>query len=208
MSLRNRARRLQRATGMTYQQALAQLKREALAHPLKGPEEWRAIAGELSAARRGPAGPIQVVELRADPIQAACARLCESCAARAVLLLDRDHRRIAQAGAASGVWPLLAMRRQRNASGPIEVGDGTSVISRRLARGELLIVLFDHTTSYGLVLLRLVGAVDELERLLAARVPGFTPPPPRGGGDGSPPVQAWESVEIFALADPSPRKKK
>jgi hypothetical protein len=212
MSLRSRARRLQRSTGITYQQALEQVRREARARgPATGAgptEKWRAIAHELLAARAGSV-PIEVVDVAVDPLDAACTRLLEASAARAVVLLNRARWVIASAGAATGAWPLLALRARAVPSGPIEVGDGRSLLSRRLSGGELLIVLFDRSTSYGLVLLRLAQAADEIERLLAARARlGIALPPPGGGqGSGGAPVTAWESVEIFALDDPDAKKR-
>src|SRR5262249_21683762 len=175
MSLRNRARSLQKKTGLTYQQAQAKLRalgeRPARLHRESG---W-----PLEVCDRflvdGHA-PIAVVELK--PISSLHERIVEICDelrlranARAVVL-SRDGQLLAHAGGEAGretTWFALMSvqpepRAPRLPPEVMELDDGLVLLSTEVRPRALLVVKFHRDeTSLGLVRLRVQRAVAELE---------------------------------------------
>jgi hypothetical protein len=217
MSQRSRARKLQRATGMSYQQALEMVRRDArraAEQRVRGrptlAEAYRALAAALEG--RSSTEKIQVLEVAGadDPLAALCAELREAAAAVAVRLFDRDRKVIAQAGGALGPWALLVARAPgagRAAPEPndlrmVELDERRTALLQTLAGGELLAVLFDQRSSLGLVRLRIMKMKERFEELLARRGRRDWVPPRGRGGPGGAPAHAFESVEIFALEPP------
>jgi len=194
MSLRNRARSLQKKTGLTYQQALNKLRalgeRPARLHRESGwPLE---VCDRFLVDGRA---PIDVVEMKpilslAERIEQICEELRLTAAAR-VVLLTRDGRILAHVGGGNVSEPYFVGRSaQRLAAAeprtPLEVvqlGDGLMLHSTELKPRAMLVVKFHRDESaLGLVRLRVRRAIEELEPLLAEHATGV---PPLGGGGGT-----------------------
>ena len=224
MSLRNRARHLQRATGLSYQQALDKLRALGAA-----PAELRRKTGwPLSTCDRflldpahvegppPPPAPIEVVELpeRApDELLAICLELLASTNARAISLLGPNGEILARTPASRlAVSTLLYLRatqptvvppmaRGRHAVTPHEpfvvpIGDETVFVAP-IKSQAILVVRFDRQTSLGLVRLRVEAARLALEAALARRNAPSSPLGGTGGagGGGAPAeVSLWLTV--------------
>jgi hypothetical protein len=186
MSLRNRARALQKKTGLTYQQALQRV---------------RALGERPATLRRETGWPLEVcdrflvdghapITVVEAPLEArarfdAIGRVCESvratAAARSVRLVDVSGRVIADAGEPDdgNVFVEASVKTRSRAR-----------YARIAAARAVLIVGFDRDeTSLGLVRLRMAKAVEELERLLADDEPPMMPPFGSGGGPGGIPSE-------------------
>jgi hypothetical protein len=185
MSLRNRARALQKKTGLTYQQALARLRalgeRPAKLHRESGwPLE---VCDRFLVDGRA---PIDVVELKPivslrERIFQICEELRVTANARGVLL-SRDWRPIAYAGVEIVTLRSRARAEARTLPEVIELDDGLVLLTTELKPRALLVVKFHRDeSSLGLVRLRVRRAIDELEPLLAEHATGL---PPMGGGGG------------------------
>jgi hypothetical protein len=198
MSFRSRARRLQRALGVSYQQALAKIRAnaEAAAAMARG-RGWPLGRCDLELAAA--AAPIEVVEIETpeDPIHEICARLAAQTLARAVMLFDRRNW-LAGVGQLERADLMVCIVGRHRPQPPtlLALGEGRSVYWAPLDGGRAtLSVIFDQSTSLGLVRLRTGRAVAELEPLLAARRrTGGAPPPPARGGPSGAPAEAWLSV--------------
>jgi hypothetical protein len=164
MSLRNRARALQKKTGLSYQQALARLRalgeRPARLHRESG---W-----PLEVCDRflvdGHA-PIEVLEGRSERqqrIEEICERLRVASNAREVLLMDGR----------------VLVRARVD-----ELESGDSVHSTQVKRAVLVVRFHSDETSLGLVRLRMRQAMAELEPLLDDD--DVMMPPIAGGGGTS-----------------------
>jgi len=190
MSLRSRARALQKTTGLSYQQALARVR--ALG---ERPAKLRRQTGwPLEACDRflvdGHA-PIEVVEAPAqdaqveitvgdvsEAVQAVCEALRSTAAARTVTLLDTRGLLLAHVGGLvdaeifQEAWMVVPQR--------------TRAGLWREARATLLVGFTRDETSLGLVRLRMKKAVEELERLFDAEDVPPLPPASGGGPSGAP----------------------
>ena len=198
MSFRSRARRLQRALGVSYQQALAKIRANAeAAAAMARARGWPLGRCDLELA--GVAAPIEVVEIETpeDPIHEICARLAAQALARAVLLFEGRNLlvRVGQLERADLMVCVVGRHRPQPPPTLLALGEGRSVYGAPLDGGRAtLSVIFDESTSLGLVRLRTARAVAELEPLLAARRTGGAPPPPARGGPSGAPAEAWLSV--------------
>jgi hypothetical protein len=217
MSLRNRARSLQKKTGLTYQQALDRLRalgeRPAKLHRESG---W-----PLDVCDRflvdGHA-PIDVVELKPIPslrerIVQICEELRVTAAARAVLL-SRDGHILAHVGVAvvpGESWLALMTVRPRarvearRTPEIMELDDDLVLLSTELRPRAVLVVKFHRgESSLGLVRLRVRRAIEELEPLLAEHTAGL---PPLGGGAGGLGGLPNELRVVEPVPEERPRKK-
>ena len=186
MSLRNRARALQKKTGLTYQQALQRVR--ALG---ERPATLRRETGwPLEVCDRflvdGHA-PVPVVEAVAEArshgnaIELVCESLRTAAAARSVRLVDLSGGVIADAGEPDdgNVFVEASVKTRSR-----------SRYARIAAARAVLIVGFDREqTSLGLVRLRMAKAIEELERLLTDDEPPMMPPFGSGGGPGGIPSE-------------------
>jgi hypothetical protein len=187
MSLRNRARALQKKTGLSYQQALDKLRalgeRPARLHRESGwPLE---VCDRFLVDGRA---PIDVVELK--PIASLRGRMAEICqelranANARTVVLSRDGRLLAHAGG-EAAW-LALVRLYPDPRAPperlIELGDSLMLLSTVVRRALLVVQFHRDETSLGLVRLRVRHAVAELEPLLVEDAPGM---PPMGGAGGT-----------------------
>jgi hypothetical protein len=201
MSLRSRARHLQRITKLTYQQALDRLRalgdEPARLAREKGWPLTRCDAHLVAqtAERRGPvlhaAEDLRAVRTLSD----VCRWLLASANARAVLVVHREGRLLASAGeeASRAVRFQRSLRTARPSTPPTveervyaeAALDGAEVHSTDLGIAHLYIV-WDGRTSLGIVRLRTVMAVAEIGRRRLLEDPVFLPPGVRGGpGAGS-----------------------
>jgi hypothetical protein len=216
MSLRSRARRLQRATGLTYQQAVAKL-RELGSAPAELSRKfgWPLPECDLYLVHRAsltPRAAIEVLSLEdgADPIACICSQLLTTTNARSVSVLGPRAEPIAQVGEVrpNRFWlAQLAIvhcsARNERAHFPreplvIQGESGDVIFSMVLREKSILAVRFTtNETSLGLVRLRAAHVIDDLERALAARRrsrsagPAPTGTPPRGMGGSGAPFWAW-----------------
>jgi hypothetical protein len=221
MSLRNRARRLQEKTGLSYQQALEKLRVFG-----KRPAELSRKTGwPLEVCDRylvdGHA-PIDVIEVRRptreELIVEVCHTLRATANARAVVLSSDDGRILAHVGAADTERAVFLRSVTAGARLPPNVAkpampklpdvwelDGDVVLAMsRVKQHALLVVKFHKSeTSLGLVRLRMKKAEEELEALLADDEE--IGPPPSGGRGGPGGVPAEVRV---AKPAPPPKKKK
>jgi hypothetical protein len=199
MSLRNRARQLQSATGLSYQQALDRLRRLG-----RRPAELARQTGwPLAICDRflidGHA-PIEVIEPQREPTVVECMlqvleKLHATSAAEKVLLWT-DRGRILSVPKGRG-W---VVRMQQSASLHVEkiiaqdradwsdVADDMAVHSAKLKGGLLSISFKRERTSRALIWLRANEAIAELEPLIARDrdEPGLLPPPGGGRPGGAP----------------------
>jgi hypothetical protein len=217
MSLRNRARHLQRVTNLTYQQALDRLRQLGEAPARLAREKGWSLAEcdehlvRKQADKEPPPAPARRAPLlhAAEELRGArtanevCQGLLASSGARTVLLVDADGRRVAEAGVAkdaraafvrSFVRPLAA--RQRTPAAEAEAAicaqaglAGAQVHFAELDGGARLYVVYDGSTSLGLVRLRVAMAVAEIGRrrlLEPVVVPVDGGRGPGDGGSGAP----------------------
>ena len=217
MSLRNRARSLQKKTGLTYQQALDRLRalgeRPAKLHRESG---WPLdVCDRFLVDGRA---PIDVVELKPivslrERITEICEQLRVSAAARSVLL-SRDGLIVAHVGV--GVVPeepwlaLLSVRPRARAETRtlpeiMELDGGLALVATELRPRACLVVKFHRDeSSLGLVRLRVRRAIEELEPLLAEHTADLPPVPGGGGGFGSLPN---ELRVVEPIPEERPKKK-
>ena len=182
MSLRNRARKLMRETGLSYQQALARLRAEKSA-PSKTPK-------------------IEVVTVEATTrAELACQQLLHTSGAREVALLDHWHL-LAYAGQKSTIvlfHPMVLERRGERlprTRKTIELGGVLRALIVPVKRLHLIVV-YDEGTSLLLLEKRVDKCVDYLESLITDEDPLLSPPDSGEGGPGGLGAVAWESVEIW-----------
>jgi hypothetical protein len=203
MSLRSRARALQRATGLSYQQALERIRSLGAAPAeLARKKGWPLKV--CDAFLLAPRASVRVEPTaRARTLHGLCEELLVTSSARAVIVVDQNGRWLARAGM-SGiedmVWLFAILRRpppsqpeKASVSFVPDMAEGVHVLQWPLSAGRLVVV-FDEQSSLGLVQLRVRAAVREIERLL-----GDPPMPlPGSGGDsgnGAPAqVSAYDGI--------------
>ncbi len=195
MSLRNRARKLQRQTTLTYQQALQRLE-ELGARPAALARETGWPLDVCDRYLVDGRAPIAVVEASpARPYAARLDRLCEALRvaanAREVLVLDTRMRALAHVPAApASPSPTVALvelvgSRQRGLladqlpmpSGELlRTADDQTLVTAPIGRRAQAVVVFDEReTSLGLVRLVVQRFLGELKQALATE---RLPPPP------------------------------
>jgi hypothetical protein len=211
MSLRNRARSLQKLTGLSYQRALAQLR--ALGEkPAKLSKEtgWPLdVCDRFLTDGHAPIDVIEVPEARSfrEQCEAICETLRLTANARAVVLAAKNGAVLVQVGAfdVGAIWGATVRARQRE--DVWEMGENLVFHSANV-RGARLVVVFERDkSSLGLVKLRARHAVEELERLFArAEGPAGMPPPSGRGGPGGLPAEV--RVARDPLDPPKPKKKR
>jgi hypothetical protein len=218
MSLRNRARALQKKTGLTYQQALARLRKLA-GRPAKLARESGWPLEVCDRYLVDGHAPIDVVEMKPilslhDLLQNICDELRANSNARLVAL-HRDGRVLISTGDKTPVNELLIMgslRSRQSARMPtvpppeevMELDDGQVIHTKRVRTGVRLSVRFHRDeSSLGLVRLRARRAAAEIERLLGDESRGM---PPVGGVSGSGGVpNEVRVVEPVAEERPKPK---
>jgi hypothetical protein len=224
MSLRNRARALQKKTGLSYQQALGKLR--ALA---ERPAQLAKKTGwPLEVCDRyltdGHA-PIEVIKVAApaDPIEQVCETLRATANARAVVCAALDGRILGHVGRndldAVLTGALTGTHRGLETRLPVppavaekwaELPDvweregGIVLYSARFKYGMVVVKFQRDETSLGLVKLRTAHAIDQLERLIVDRSTPSVPPVGGTGGSGGLPAE----VRVVAPALLEERKKK
>ncbi len=190
MSLRNRARKLMRETGLTYQQALNKLRALGKARSDEA----------LALAPAAPKIEVITVEPRSRG-ELACQQLLHTTSARAVLLVDK-WRVLASAGAKTGaarfnkmlvVGPDRRLPKQRKTIDLRGAGSALMVPIKRLH----LIVVYDDSVSILLLEKRVEKAVEYLESLIDDDPLLAPPSADEGGGDSGLPSVAWNPVEIW-----------
>ena len=217
MSLRNRARALQKKTGLTYQQALARL-RELGARPAKLARESGWPLEVCDRYLVDGHAPIRVVEMKPilspqELLQNLCEELRASSNARLVALHRDGHVLVATGDETQGrelhrmgSW-LGRPSAPRPAVAPPEVmqlDDGHVIHTTPLRTGVLLSVRFHRDeSSLGLVRLRARRAVVEIERLLGTGSRGMPPVGGAGGSGGAP--NELRVVEPVAEERPQPK---
>lgn len=147
-----------------------------------------------------------------SPLDQVCERLCRDSNALSIVLLDADGKQLGAAGdaalldandaasllSASGkaISELVA---DREFTGQVHRADSNHVHVSAISQRALLAVLFDNSSSLGLVRLRVKKATEELARLLARDTPGSggsPPATPPAGSSGSPaPAQVGDQDE-------------
>jgi hypothetical protein len=200
MSLRSRARALQRSMGISYQQALERIRSlgeapAALARRTGWPlKKCDAHLLEPKAHPR-PVTPLDPDQARA--VTAVCEAVRAEAMARAVCVIDRDGAFRAMSGREA--LQLMALPRE------LRVGSqepetlsldphGIHVLSCALDTGARLVVLFDNTELVGVVRLRARAAVRELNRILTQSL-FFRPPGNGGSGSGAPEqISAFDGI--------------
>ena len=211
MSLRNRARSLQKKTGLSYQRALAKLralgeKPARLADQTGWPLD---VCDRFLVDGHAPIDVIEVPEVRTlrEQCEAVCEKLRVTANARAVVLAAKSGAILVQVGAfeVGAIWGATVRDRKR---GEVwEMGDDLVFYSADV-RGATLVVVFERDkSSLGLVKLRTRHAVEELERLFAIyESPTGVPPPSGPRGPGGLPAEV--RVARDPLDPPKPKKKK
>jgi hypothetical protein len=205
MSLRNRARQVQRATGMTYQQAMAKLRALGDAPAkLRKKTGWPLSRCDLHLLT---SHPIEVIERPTSPIERVIIELQVLSGGRAVVLTDTSGRELARAGT-PGELPLFvartlprALAHPRRVAIPrsklLEAMERPGMHVRAVKKHALLVVFYDDEATATLVKNLTERAVEELERLFGDEP---WPAAPGGGGrsgSGGLPAEMFESVEIF-----------
>ncbi len=180
MSLRNRARALQKKTGLSYQQALARVRglgerparlRRETGWPLEVCDRFLYDGRAPVVVVEAPRSDARIEVLEAydvrEEIRLVCEALRTMSAARAVALVDLDgHVRVRVGGGYDAV-----------------VDGGEEVVKQPVKKRATLVVTFHASeTSLGLVRLRMRKAARELEPLLDGETPAM---PPFGGGGGA-----------------------
>jgi hypothetical protein len=232
MSLRNRARAVQKKTGLSYQQALNKL-RELGERPAALSKQTGWALEKCDRYLIDGHAPIDVIETPLFPhipsLEELVVRICEmlqaTCGARAVVVAAKDGRILAHIGAddtdavLKGVFTRSQLRR---AAIPVpravatkwselpdvwELEDGIVLFTARFKGGTVVVKFHRDETSLGLVRLRTARAVEELERIFASesKSPGV---PPVGGGSGPGGLPAEVRVIRDTRDPPPPPKKK
>jgi hypothetical protein len=216
MSLRNRARALQKKTGLSYQQSLAKLRglgeRPATLSKQTG---W-----SLEKCDRylidGHA-PIDVIEVAHGHIPSldelvlhVLEALRVTSQARTVVVAGKNGRLIARTGSSDlvEIWRSYEPpHREMKIPEVIELDEGLVLYTARFKQGMIVVKFHRDETSLGLVRLRTARAIEELERLLASesKSPGV---PPVGGGGGPGGLPAEVRVVRDTREPPPPPKKK
>lgn len=211
MSLRNRARALQKKTGLSYQQALDKLRTLGDRPATLSKQTGWALEKCDRYLIDGHA-PIDVIEMVQpdDPIMVVCNRLLAQTMARAVVVASDDGRILGHTGNdPEGLWVGTLPRGPRKVEVPDvwELDSGLVLVTERFKRGMLIVKFHRDESSLGLVRLRMRQAVEELERLLAgeSKSPGV---PPVGGGGGPGGLPAEVRVVRDTRDPPPPPKKK
>jgi len=207
MSLRNRARSLQRKTGLSYQQALAKLRAlgEQPARLSKQTGWTLEVCDRFLTDGHAPVDVIELVAARTatreELILKVCETLCATANARAVVVFARSGRILARVGQSHpaallrGAFPRSAVPvptqlAQRWAEPPDvwELEGEIVLYTARFDRGTMVVQFHRDETSLGLVRLRTARAIEDLERLLvdAETSPGMPPFGGRGGPGGIP----------------------
>jgi len=207
MSLRNRARSLQKKTGLTYQQALDRLRalgeRPARLHRETG---WPLdVCDRFLVDGRAPIDVVEVkpiVSLR-ERIFQICEELRVTANARGVLL-SRDGHFIAYAGVEIVTLRSRSRVEARTLPEVIELDDGLVLFSAELKPRAFLVLKFHRDeSSLGLVRLRVRRAIEELEPLLAEHATGLPPVGGAGGPGGIP----YELRVVEPVPEERPKKK-
>lgn len=210
MSLRNRARSLQKKTGLTYQQALARLRslgdrpaalRRKTHWPLEVCDRFLVDGHAPIDVQEGPSVhdvPTEVVESDSvhDRVRAVCEALLRSIpAARAVDLVDVRGRELVCVGdaGADGRTVELSIRRDRRVS---------YVTAETQATLRVWFPVGEKTDFF--VKRRAYKAVGEIERLLGPDESPTTPPASGGGGPGGVPNEL-RVVEPVPEERPKPK---
>ena len=217
MSLRNRARALQKKTGLTYQQALARLRKLG-GRPAKLARESGWPLEVCDRYLVDGHAPISVVEMKPilslhDLLQNICDELRATSNARLVAL-HRDGRVLVATGETAPGRELLLMGNwlgRQSARAPamtapevMELDDGHVMHTTPVRTGALLSVRFHRDeSSLGLVRLRARRAAAEIERLLGDESRGMPPVGGAGGSGGAP--NEMRVVEPVAEERPKPR---
>jgi hypothetical protein len=204
MSLRTRARRLQRATGLSYQQALTTLRKLGAA-PAQLHRQLGWPLGECDlyltgTAERPPAVEIITLAEDACPVTRVCAQLLVATRASAVSVSGPRGEAIARVGSSARpmLWgrPLgVGRARPTWPHEPMTLRTGptkTIHLLRLRAEGTLAVVFSELESSVGWVELRAAEFVDPLVRALheRRRRPGGAGTPAAGGNSGAP-FGAW-----------------
>jgi hypothetical protein len=221
MSLRNRARSLQKQTGFSYQQALAKLRAlgersVALARQTGWPLP---VCDRFLTDGHAPIDVIELADGPRDPIVALCERVRATANARAVMVAADQGRVLARVGEfdTEALLRCLVPRMQwkRGTAQPLAkqwaelpellaLDDGIVIHTTRF-RGGLLVVQFHREeSSLGLVRLRAARAVEELDELFDEPKPAPLPPTGRGGPSGAP-AEARVAAPPRARAKPKPK---
>jgi hypothetical protein len=195
MSLRSRARALQRATGMTYQEAVLRIRalgrRPAELARKMGWTLKQADAHLVERPQRSPINVRLVATTQATTLQGLSDELCRTSLARAACVVDRRGRWLAMSGIhPDAVLPLALVVHgwNRETDGVVfDSNGGIHVLTQSLAMGARLFVLFDDRSSYALVRWRAHAAVREMNRILGEST--FFRPPPGGDSGSSAPAQ-------------------
>ncbi|HJZ87610.1 MAG TPA: hypothetical protein VKN99_20690 [Polyangia bacterium] len=232
MSLRNRARSLQEKTGLSYQQALAKLR--ALAEQparLSKQTGWPLeVCDRFLVDGHAPVDVVEVVPTRMATREELIVKVCETLRAtanaRAVVVAGKNGRILAHVGrdemlalvrsvfAHSTVAPTARLRlspemlkRWAELPDVWELGGGMVQYRARFNRGTIVVQFHRDETSLGLVRLRTVRAIDDLEWLLAdaEKSPGM-PPVGGAGGPGGIPAEV-RVVEETRAPPPEPKPK-
>ena len=210
MSLRNRARSLQKKTGLTYQQALARLRalgdrpatlRRQTHWPLEVCDRYLVDGHAPILVQEGPTvddAPIEVGESDSvyDRIRSVCAALLRSIrAARAVDLVDLRGHVLVRVGDAGddGKTVELHIRRDRSES-----------YVTAATRAKLRVWFHVKETTDLFVKRRAYKAAGEIERLLAGDESPTMPPAGGAGGTGGIPNEL-RVVEPVPEERPKPK---
>ena len=193
MSLRNRARSLQKKTGLSYQRALSKLR--ALGEkPARLAEQTGWPLDVCDRFLIDGHAPIDVIEVpERTTLHEACEQICETLRvtanARAVVLAANNGAILARVGQnqLGALWFVVAVPHE-NYEDAIELGEGRAIYSVCLRSATLAVEFHRDESSLGLVKLRVRHAITDLERLLALaeRTPGMPPVGGRGGPSGLP----------------------
>jgi hypothetical protein len=216
MSLRNRARALQKKTGLTYQQALARL-RELGARPAKLARESGWPLEVCDRYLVDGHAPISVVELTPIPsLHELVRKICEELRATSnarLVGLYRYGDMLVEAGEQPQARDEVRLmrgwlrRQSRNKRTPPEVMelDGGQVIHTTPVRADVLLSVRFHRdeSSLGLVRLRARRAAAEIEPLLGDESRGVPPVGGAGGSGGAP--NEMRVVEPVAAERPKPK---
>jgi len=205
MSKRNRARRLQKATGMTYQQALATLEKHAERAAALAHSRGLSLAEADLVLVQGEHAAIEVIDMSEDEdtIEGICERLAARTVARRVFVID--GLRVIPGGRGSlaelPVEAFLAAipkpEETLKEEKVTEVGEVDFYSLPIEDTGAILQVVYDASSSLGLVRLHALKAVEDLARVIRRERRRAAPfiPPTSGGASGAP-AEAWLSVVI------------
>jgi hypothetical protein len=230
MSLRSRARSLQKKTGLSYQQALAKLRalgeRPALLAKQTG---WTLeVCDRYCVDGHAPIGVVEVygADRRDQLIVHICERLRAAANARSVVVILTGRGSVsilAHVGEddLEGVPQLAFTRAQlRRARIPVpkevaqkwsqlpeywELQDEIALSVTRFKQGSVVVKFHRQETTLGLVRLRARRAADELEDVLGDEPTAGVPPLGGAGGVGGLPAQVRVVEET---RDPPPEPKR